>query len=99
MVDTATTIKVLTTMEQAKEEMENTRTVTIKLITMGTRTVTTIITMQDLSHIQCFKCKQMGHYSTECPERKTEVAAKSNSLEKGHMNHVHVEENSINLVW
>ena len=32
----------------------------------------------------------MGHYSTECPERKTEEAGKPNSLEKGHVNQVHV---------
>src|SRR3954463_14100764 len=25
---------------------------------------------KDLSHIQCFKCKNMGHYATDCPESK-----------------------------
>ena len=45
---------------------------------------------RDVSHIQCFKCKKMGHYSTECPEMKTEEVVKANHVEKGHVNHVHV---------
>ena len=25
---------------------------------------------QDMSHVQCRKCKEMGHYSSGCPENK-----------------------------
>ena len=25
---------------------------------------------KDLNHIKCYKCKNMGHYSSNCPERK-----------------------------
>jgi hypothetical protein len=33
---------------------------------------------KDLSNITCFKCKKTGHYSTNCPENKSEDAAKPN---------------------
>ena len=46
---------------------------------------------KDLSHIKCYKCKQMGHYSSNCPEKKTEEAAKPNPFDKGYVNHVHLE--------
>src|SRR4051812_43844687 len=25
---------------------------------------------KDISQLQCFKCKEMGHYASECPEKK-----------------------------
>ena len=40
----------------------------------------------------CYKCKNKGHSSNECPERKAEEAAKPNQFQKGHVNHVNVEE-------
>ena len=47
---------------------------------------------RDLSHIQCYKCKKMGHYISDCPDWKAEQAAKPNPFKKGHVNHVNVEE-------
>ena len=46
---------------------------------------------KDLSQIQCYKCKNMGHYVSDCPEWKTEEAAKPNPFDKGYVNHVHME--------
>ena len=40
----------------------------------------------------CYKCKNKGHYATECPENKAEGAAKPNPFQKGHVNHINVEE-------
>ena len=34
----------------------------------------------------------MGHYTNECPEKKSEPGIKSNSFQKGHVNHMDVEE-------
>ena len=47
---------------------------------------------KDVSQVMCFKCKNKGHYATECPERKADEAAKPNPFQKGHVNHVNVEE-------
>src|ERR1043165_6322802 len=49
---------------------------------------------KDLSHIQCFKCKNMGHYATDCPESKPNGngVVKPNPFNKVHVNHVNVEE-------
>ena len=49
-------------------------------------------TKKDISQVLCFKCKNKGHYATECPERKTDGAAKPNPFQKGHVNHVNVED-------
>ncbi|XP_071679359.1 uncharacterized protein [Lolium perenne] len=46
---------------------------------------------KDLSLVECFKCHKKGHYSNECPEKKEENA-KPNPFQKGHVNHVNVEE-------
>ena len=47
MVDTATIIRVMTRMEETKEVMENTRTMTTMDATMGITMVRIIITMQE----------------------------------------------------
>src|ERR1041385_3559026 len=47
---------------------------------------------KDLSHIQCFRCKNMGHYATDCPESNGNGVVKPNPFNKGHVNHVNVEE-------
>ena len=47
---------------------------------------------RDLSQVQCFKCKNMGHYATDCPELKNAGVVKPNPFNKGHVNHVNVEE-------
>ncbi|PWA58569.1 hypothetical protein CTI12_AA398640 [Artemisia annua] len=28
---------------------------------------------QDMSHIRCYKCKELGHYKGECPKMETEA--------------------------
>jgi hypothetical protein len=47
---------------------------------------------KDLSHITCFKCKKKGHYSTSCPENKSDEPIKPNPFKKGYVNHINVEE-------
>src|ERR1041384_139764 len=49
---------------------------------------------RDLSQVQCFRCKNMGHYATYCPESKPNGngVVKPNPFNKGHVNHVNVEE-------
>src|SRR3954464_5295875 len=47
---------------------------------------------RDISQIECFKCKKTGHYANECPEKKTDGANKPNPFQKGHVNHINVEE-------
>src|SRR3954470_18965575 len=28
---------------------------------------------KDITQVQCFKCKEMGHYASECPEKKKDT--------------------------
>ena len=49
--------------------------------------------MRDISQVLCYKCKNKGHYATDCPEKKNDAAAaKPNPFQKGHVNHINVEE-------
>ena len=51
---------------------------------------------RDLNQVQCFKCRKMGHYSNACPESNNvngnSGLIKPNPFQKGHVNHVNVEE-------
>src|SRR3954470_2694301 len=47
---------------------------------------------KDLSQVECFKCKNMGHYANECLEKKVEGPNKPNPFKKGQVNHINVEE-------
>ena len=40
---------------------------------------------KDLSLVQCFKCKKMGHYSRSCPEKKNRIGPKPIQFQKGHV--------------
>jgi Pyruvate/2-oxoacid:ferredoxin oxidoreductase delta subunit len=53
---------------------------------------------RDISQIECYKCKKLGHFANYCPKktveksRKAEEIRKPNPFQKGHVNHVNVEE-------
>ena len=47
---------------------------------------------RDINQVTCYNCKNKGHYSNECPEKKNGEATKPNPFQKGHVNHVNVEE-------
>src|ERR1043165_2200799 len=53
-------------------------------------------TQRDLSQVQCYKCRKMGHYSNKCPKNKdsngNSGVSKPNTFNKAHVNHVNVEE-------
>ncbi|XP_071678908.1 uncharacterized protein [Lolium perenne] len=53
---------------------------------------------KDLSQVECFKCRKTGHLANDCMYNKAEGArnivdaGKPNPFQKGHANHVNVEE-------
>jgi hypothetical protein len=47
---------------------------------------------KDLSLVECFKCHKSRHYATDYPEKKKDDGNKPNPFQKGHVNHVNVEE-------
>src|SRR3954470_11977593 len=47
---------------------------------------------KDISQVECFKCKKMGLYANECPEKKVEGPNNPNPFQKGQVNHINVEE-------
>ena len=47
---------------------------------------------RDMSEVMCYKCKKNGHYADRCPELKAIEATKPNPFQKGHVNHLDVEE-------
>jgi hypothetical protein len=53
-------------------------------------------TMRDIRQVQCFNYKKLGHYANDCPEAKKDNGntngSKPNPFQKGHVNHLDVEE-------
>jgi hypothetical protein len=47
---------------------------------------------KDISQVLCYKCNNKGHYANDCPEKKAKEGFKPNPFQKGHVNHVNVEE-------
>ena len=78
MVTIMGTMAMVTTMVALGTTMEMDR------IVMRTRGIS--------ARLHASNAKKHGHYSTECPEKKAEEATKTNHFQKGHVNHVNVEE-------
>jgi hypothetical protein len=41
--------------------------------------------------VECYKCYKTGHYTNDCPQKREE-GNKPNPFQKGHVNHINVEE-------
>jgi hypothetical protein len=48
--------------------------------------------MKNLSTVTRYKCKKTRHYANRCPENKSDETAKPSPFQKGHVNHINVEE-------
>ena len=46
---------------------------------------------KDISQVECFKCKKMGHYSRSCPERKFSKGTKPTQFRKGYVFSINIE--------
>src|SRR3954467_8695767 len=52
---------------------------------------------KDISQLQCYNYKELGHYASDCPEKKKKKDARkdngndSNVTQKGHMNHIDMD--------
>nr|XP_051205859.1 uncharacterized protein LOC127320819 [Lolium perenne] len=47
---------------------------------------------KDISLVECYKCRKLGHYADNCPENKVDGGTKPNSNQKATVHHVNVEE-------
>jgi hypothetical protein len=46
---------------------------------------------KDISQVVCYKCNNKGHYANDCRGKKDD-SNKPNTFQKGHVNHVSMEE-------
>ena len=46
---------------------------------------------KNLSLVQCFNCKEMGHYSLNCPEKKNRIGIQPIQFQEGHVFSVNME--------
>ena len=92
----AITIRAITAMEVIGTTMEATKGIT--KIDMEMEMVTTmdrvaIITLPGRIPVRWnVSSVRMGHYANECPEKKADDANKPNPFQKGHVNHINVDE-------
>ena len=47
---------------------------------------------RDTSQVICFTCREMGHYSWDCPEKKVGESIKPNQFQEGHINPAKMED-------
>jgi hypothetical protein len=51
---------------------------------------------KDISQVLCYNCKKLGHYASDCPEKKRNVGGsignKPNQFQEEHINHMNMEE-------
>jgi hypothetical protein len=48
---------------------------------------------KDLSQLQCYHCKNLGHYASKFPEKKkngNSNGSKPNPFQEGHVNHINM---------
>jgi hypothetical protein len=47
---------------------------------------------RDISQVECFKYKKLGHYPDNCLKKNVDDGTKPNSMQNATANHVNVEE-------